>query len=121
MTTLTRDLFLKPVSVPVESVPLPELGADVTVNVHGMTAKERTAFELQFQTSGGKQNKRTVKEMRQRLIVACCRDENGGHIFTTDDIDAIGQQSAAVVERIVNTAMKLCGMKDDDLESMAGN
>lgn len=121
MPALTREQFLKPAAVPVEEVKLPELGDDVYVNVHGMTAKERNAFESQFQTSSGKPNKSRMQEVRQRLVAACCRDESGARLFEPSDVDAIGEQSAAVVERIVNVAMRLCGMKDVDIEELAGN
>lgn len=121
MTVVTRELFLSPSKVPTERVPLPEFGEGAYINVHGMTAKARGQFEQQFQTKGGKQSARRLQEVRQRLLVACCRDDEGNPVFTPDDIDAIGEQSSAVVERIVNVAMRLCGMKDDDIETLAGN
>jgi len=121
MGVISREAFLAPAAVPAERVPLPEFGEDSYVNVHGMTAKARSQFEQQFQTKGGKQSARRLQEVRQRLLVACCKDDDGQPIFTVEDIEAIGGQSSAVVERIVNVAMRLCGMKEDDIETLAGN
>jgi len=121
MAGVTREAFLAPAAVPTERVPLPEFGDGAYVTVHGMTARARSQFEQQFQTSGGKQSPKRLREVRQRLLVACCKDDEGKPLFTADDIDAIGEQSSAVVERIVNVAMRLCGMKDDDIETLAGN
>lgn len=121
MPSITRDQFLAPAAVPVEKVLLPELGDGAYVNVHGMTAKERGVFERQFQTKAGKTNQRRTQEVRERLIVACCRDDNGQPIFTDDDVEVIGNQQAAMCERIVNVAMTICGMRDADIEDLAKN
>lgn len=116
---LTREAFLKPAEVPTERVELPELDAFVTVR--GMTANERNKFDKQFQTKTGKTNRATMDEIRQRLVVWACVDESGAPLFTQEDVASIGAQSAAVVERIVNVAQRLCGMSDTDIEGMAKN
>lgn len=116
---LTREAFLKPAEVPTERVELPELDAFVTVR--GMTANERNKFEKQFRTRSGKRNEAVMEQIRQRLVVWACVDENGAPLFTQDDVVQIGNQSASVVERIVMAAQRLCGMTDGDIESMAKN
>lgn len=117
---LNREAFLSAkATVPVEEVLLPELGGSVFVK--GMTAKDRTAFEKQFQTPSGKPNKVRIAEIRERLVVATVCDENRNPLFTEADIPAIGEQSAAVVERLVSVAQRLCGMTNQDVESLAGN
>ena len=119
MTTLNRDSFLKPFTVPQEVVELPELGGSVIVR--GMTARQRSEFERQFQTPAGKPSKSRQAEVRERLIIAYVVDDDGNALFTVDDIEAIGKQSAAIVERIVNVAQRLCGITDTDVEDMAKN
>jgi hypothetical protein len=119
MSSLSRDAFLRPAKVQIERVEVPEL--DGHVFVKGMTAKDRSRFESQFQLSSGKSSKRKLKEIRERLVVACLCDEAGTLLLTEEDIAAVGDQPASVVERIVNSAQKVCGMTDDDVESMAGN
>jgi len=117
--SISREAFLRPIAVPVEVVQVPELGG--TVKVKGMTARGRSEFEKQMQTANGKPSKSRQAEVRERLIVASCVDDAGNLIFTDDDVAAIGNQSAAIVERIVNVAMRLCGMTTSDVEEIAKN
>jgi aminopeptidase-like protein len=86
-----------------------------------MTAKDRSRFETQFQLSSGKSNTRKLKEIRERLVVACLCDEEGVLLLQDSDVDAVGAQPAAVVERIVDAAQKVCGMSNNDVEDLAKN
>ena len=117
--TLSREALLTPAAVPVEEVPIAALGG--SVKVRGMTARQRSEFEKSFQTSSGKPNKRKQGQMRERMCVACCVDDDGQALFTEDDIDALGRQRADIVEPIVNVAMRLCGMTQEDVEQLEGN
>lgn len=119
MTTISRDAFLKRAEVPRERVEIPELGGAIIVS--GMTARDRTRFEKQFQTASGKPSKARSEEIRERLLVACCVNPDGSAMFTDADIAAIGRQRADVVERLVNVAQRLCGMTSTDVEELAKN
>ena len=121
MSGLTREMFLKSATKPTEDVPLPELGEGVFVRVVGFTAKERTAFENSLLTKKGQPIEARKQQIRERLLVACCFDEDGKPLFTEADIEAIGNQNAALVERIVNVAMRLVGMTGTDVETLAKN
>lgn len=117
--TLSRDAFLSGKGVPIEEIQLPELGGSVFVK--GMTAKDRSAFEKQFQTPSGKTNKVKLAEVRERIVVATVCDESKAPLFTEADIPAIGEMPAVVIERLVTVAQRLCGMTNQDVESLAGN
>lgn len=119
MSGLSREAFLRPAKVHVVEVPVPELGGSVFVK--GMTAKDRSRFETQFQLSSGKSNTRRMKEIRERLVIACLCDEEGVLLLQDSDVDAVGSQPAAVIERIVEAAQKVCGMSNDDVEDLAKN
>jgi hypothetical protein len=119
MSSLSREAFLRPAKVNVVEVPVPELGGSVYVK--GMTAKDRSRFETQFQLSSGKSNTRKLKEIRERLVIACLCDEEGVLLLQDSDVDAVGAQPAAVVERIVDAAQKVCGMSNNDVEDLAKN
>jgi hypothetical protein len=119
MTILTRDALLKPVEVPREQVDLPELGGSVWVR--GMTTAEKVEWHAQFQTSSGKPNKKRLAQIAQRLCVWCVCDENGQRILTDEDVEAIGQQRADVIERIASVAQRLCGMAGTGVEELAKN
>ena len=92
-----------------------------SVYVRGMTARERSRFETQFQLSSGKSSKKRMQEIRERLVVACVCDANGELLLTEADIEAVGKQPAPVIERIVEAAQAVCGMSNRDVEDIAKN
>ena len=114
-------MLLKPIERPREVVELPELGEGVSVIVVGMTAKERSDFDNQFVSRKGDPMKKRIAEGRERIVVACCRDEEGKRLFTQDDVVQLGKQSGIVIERIVNAAQRTSGMTKDDLEDSIKN
>lgn len=121
MTYATRDMLLKPVERPSEIVELPELGEGVSVIVTGMTARERSEFDQQFVSRKGEPMKKRIAEGRERIVVACCRDEEGNRLLTHEDVSQLGKQSCSVIERIVNVAQRLSGMTKDELENAVKN
>lgn len=104
-----------------EDVPLPEFGDGVVIPVWGMTANERTKFERQFTTKEGKSIEARVLEFRQRLVLACCKDDAGQPIFKSDDVEALGKKQAAILERIVNVCQRLSGFSQADIDATVGN
>jgi|AntAceMinimDraft_11_1070367.scaffolds.fasta_scaffold16950_6 hypothetical protein len=118
-SVITREQFLTKAPVTIQVVAAPELGG--IVYVKGMTARERSAFEKQFQTSSGKSNKRKLQEIRERLVVACLCDEGGTLILREEDVGVVGSQPITVVERIVSAAQGVCGMSDKDVDALVGN
>ena len=119
MSSLSRDAFLQPAAVEIVEVPAPEMGG--SVYVRGMTARDRSRFETQFQLSSGKSSKKRMQEIRERLVVACVCDANGELLLTEADIEAVGKQPAPVIERIVEAAQAVCGMSNRDVEDIAKN
>lgn len=104
-----------------EDVPIPELGEGAVIPVWGMTARERTAFEKSFTGKQGQTLDARIAEFRERLVVACCRNDDGSQIFTPADVSEIGQKRADVIERIVNAAQRLSGMTKGDIEDTVKN
>ena len=104
--TLSRDAFLKPVEAPREKVHIEALGGSVWV--YGMTVRERSVFEKQFHNAKGQ---RTAKfpELRERTIVQCVRNDDGSPMFTVDDIPALGNQFACIIEPLFDAANRLSG------------
>lgn len=103
-----------------KDVSVPELGEGVVVPVWPMTALEWTQFQLEQQGKDGKPNAK-AKQVRQRLVIRCCRDDDGQPLFTADDIDSIGALHAGIVERLVDAALEVSGLKAPDLEATAKN
>jgi hypothetical protein len=121
VTYATREMLLKPIERPSEIVELPELGEGVSVLVTGMTAKERSDFDTQFTSRKGEPMPKRVAEGRERLVVACCRNEASEKLFTTDDVVQLGKQSVVLIERIVKAAQRVSGIGENDLEDAAKN
>lgn len=110
---VTREQFLKPLPRQIEYVPVPEFGADCVIPVTTMFAKERNEYEAYFMLPSGKANVAKLRQVRQLLVVYCCRDEEGRQLFTMDDLTAIAAQQCPVVERLVEAATRINGMKED--------
>jgi len=118
---IDRSAFLSPVAVPREDVALPEYGEGCVIPVWGMTARERTLFEKNFVSTSGKPLEARTKEFRERLVLACCKTDDGVAIFTPEDITQLGNQRADILERIVNVAQRLSGMSNADVEATVKN
>lgn len=121
MSIATRDELLGLKKRRQERVELPELGNGHYVNVVGFTLKERTEFELSMQGDRGKPSKSKHQQIRERLIVATCRDDEGNPIFTEDDIGSLGDGDVTVLSRIADAALRVTGFSDADVEELAGN
>jgi len=114
-------MFLRSYKPPVEDVPLPEIGPGVVIRVRGMTTRERSDFERQFMSKSGERIPGRTQEMRERLLVWACVDENNVPLFSMSDIRAIGEQNSVVTERIVDVAQRLCGMGKINVEEIEKN
>ena len=118
--TLTREEFFRLATIPEEVVAFPELGGAV-VRVRGMSVREKTEWERSFRTAKGTPLEDRQREVRERLLIACCRNEDGTPFFTEADIRDLATMRADVAERLVNVAQRLCGMADTDVETLAKN
>lgn len=112
-----RDLILSATKLPEEQVPLPELGPSVFVTVRGMTGAQRSAFEQGCFEGKGKNREFSIKNVREKMVVACCYD-GAVKAFTDADIEAIGSVRADIIDRLFGVAQKLCGMKPEDVEDL---
>jgi len=114
MSLNVRELLLKPLETPTEVVQLPELGDGVSVTVKGMNAKEKGAYDMQF-VKKGEHDVARQRQMRERMLVACCIDDNGNRLFTADDVAALGLQSVFLIDRIFAACKRVNG-DDEDAE-----
>ena len=125
---LTKAAILAADDIVTEQVHVPQWGG--TVLVRGMTGDERNAYEKQllYERPAGNRSARRAgqtttevrrEEIRNRLIMWCCVDQDGNRIFSEDDLSKINTKSAAAIERVIEVAMRLSGLDDDDIEDMA--
>lgn len=118
---VSRDMFaaLPSGKEPVD-LPLPELGEDVVIPVWPMTAKEWTQFQIDGAAKNGKPTAKS-RTVRERMVMHCCRNDDGTPIFTSDDIEMIGSRVAGVIERIVNKCQDVSGLSDADVDDAEKN
>jgi hypothetical protein len=59
--------------------------------------------------------------VRALLAVRVCVDEAGNRVFQDEDAEALGEKSAAALERIAKVAQRLNLLRKSDLEDAKGN
>ena len=123
---LTRDAILALDDVQIEELHVPQWGG--TVRVRGMSGTQRDAFEKAIsrekRSGSSKRSGKTTTEiireqLRARLVAWCVVDDSGQRVFTDDDLPGLNAKSGAALEPIVDAAMRLSGMGDDDVDDLA--
>lgn len=118
MTLLSREAILGANDRKTEDVDVPEWGG--TVRVRALSGAERDAYEagiVTLRANGAKEI--NLKNLRGRLVSLSCIDEEGKRLFTDEDAIALGDRSAAALERVFDTARRLSGLTEDDVEELA--
>ena len=115
--SLSRDDILNIQDIQIEEVEVPEWGGWVWVK--GMSGAERGEFESLITDVQGKNVKANMRVVRETLSAFSICDEQGNLLFTKKDISALGKKSAAALERVVNVAMRLSGIGEQDMKELA--
>jgi len=115
---LTREQILGTVTLRTEDVDVPEWGG--VVRVSEMTGAARDAWEQSLVPSerGAGPN---IANIRARLVAVCVVDEAGERVFSDKDAVALGQKSAAALDRVAKVAQRLNGLTADEVEAAKGN
>ena len=114
---LTADAFFQLAELPKEDVPFPESGNGAVIPVWGLTPTERTTFEKEIREEG----EVTILEFRERLVAACCRNDDGSRVFQPEDVKRLGQSHAGLIERLYNKAERFSGYSNEDVEATVKN
>jgi hypothetical protein len=110
-----RDAILAADDLPREQVSTPEWAPSGApyVYVRGLTAAERDEYEQGLTERGpdGKvQARSSMKNLRAHFVVRVVVDENGERVFADGDVKALGEKSAAIVDRLWEKGRELSGM-----------
>lgn len=115
---LSRDDVLKAGGPGTEEVEVPEWGGSVLVR--GMTGRERDLFEASLIERRGNEMVPVVHNVRAKLVVVCTVDDDGKPLFDKHaDVEALGEKSAAALNRVYEVAARLSGLQNEDVEQMA--
>lgn len=112
MGVLTRDAILGAEDLPRERVEVPEWGGDVFVRV-------LTAAEYGEITKGA--DEADPMSAAGRMMVRALVDEAGERLFADDDIPALMAKNAAVWTRLLQVAMTVNKLTDDDIAELEKN
>lgn len=104
-----------------KDVPVPELGPGMVIPIWGMTPRERSAWEDTQSQLSPKQRAKHKLQVRERILVECCRNDDGIQLFTSEQIEQLGKRRGDVIERLVNVALELSGFSEQDIEKIAKN
>ena len=120
------EFFSLSASCPYEDVELP--GGQI-VRVRGLTTAERDDIETQIalrrqQRQRAKKNgKRVPPELpfRPALVIRTAINEAGDLLFKPADINRVAQMPAQLVSPLADAAIRLSGMRAEDVEELEGN
>lgn len=116
---LGREDILNAPDIETVTVKVPEWGGAVLVR--GLTGEERDIYEQSLIRVRGKKRDVDMRNARARLVAMCVVDENGDRIFSDEDVAALGKKSSAALDRVFDVAQRLSGLREEDMEELAGN
>lgn len=117
----TRELFFQKRERARKLIDAPELGAGVKVLIQQPSALERGQLETSLRDSKGGTKLQRLAQIRERVAVLCCINEDGTKLFSEGDVQLLGQLPASLLERIVREYQEMSLTDDADLETLAGN
>lgn len=116
MMLLDRAAIFAASDTTYEEVACPEWGG--SVRVKALTAAERDDYEASLLTGKGKNRELNLRNARAKLVARTVVDDTGKRLFSDGDAEALGDKSAAVMQRLFETAQRLSGLSDDDVEEL---
>lgn len=116
---LNRDEILAAPDLGSQDVYVPEWGG--WVRVRALSGAERDRFESEIAEVKGRKTQLNLANVRAKLVALAAIDENGGRLFRPSDVEALGVKSAAALDRVFDAAMRLAGMRNQDIEELMGN
>ncbi len=115
-TFLDRATILAAPDVQTEELHVPEWGG--WLRVRGLTGKERDAFETSITVGRGKNQEINTRNARAKLVVRCVVDDQGNKVSSETDVNALGEKSAAALQRVFDLCRKLSGLSEEDVEEL---
>jgi hypothetical protein len=122
---LGRDAILKASALKTEEVSVPEWAdpgsGDDVVLVRELRGRERDEWEASLAVQRGRQMVPDVANMRAKLAARTIVGEDLEPLFSQQDVNALGELSAAALDRVFEVASRLSGLNPADVEEMSGN
>lgn len=120
MDWLTREAILEADDIQEEAVPVPEWGGKVLVR--GLTGAQRDDFEGTLQKGKGPNKEVNLRNARAKLVMwSVVHPTTRERLFSEQDVQRLGQKSAAALQRVFDVAAKLSGLSKEDLDELTEN
>jgi hypothetical protein len=119
---LGRDAILARSALKTEEVRVPEwadpdTGSDVVL-VRELRGRERDEWEASLAVQRGQKMVPDVANMRAKLAARAIVGDDGEPVFSQTDVAALGELSAAALDRVFEVASRLSGLNPADLDEM---
>jgi hypothetical protein len=111
-----REQILAAQDLPSKAVAVPEWGLEIFVR--SMTGAERDRYEQELLAARGPDGKMNLQNVRARLVAFCTVDAEGKRVFADEDIPALGEKSAAALDRVFAAASALNGIGQKDVDEL---
>jgi hypothetical protein len=92
-----------------DAVPVPEWGGDVYIRT--ISGTERDKFEEAY-------SEQKMKAFRIRFLVMTLSDESGERLFADSDMDALGNKSSVVINRLFDKAWQHNAFTDEAVDAL---
>lgn len=117
---LTREAILGAADSRIIPVEVPEWGG--VVHVRSMSGRERDAWELSMIVDpGAREIEHRRDNLRARLLVRTLCRADGTALFGESDVAALGEKSAAALDRCYAAAARLNRISREDIEELEKN
>lgn len=104
---------------PSERVEVPEWNR--VIYLRTLSAAERDVYETEIFEYKKREVIFNRLNIKARLLVRCIANEQGNRIFADNQVDALGNKSAKVLNRLFDIAQKLNGLTVEDVEELEKN
>lgn len=123
MKILTAADILAAPDIKTYEVEVPEWGG--VVLLRPMSGYQRDQWETQFAGIDRKKDPKATEKLlvnfRARLVAAHAVDENGSLLFMPKQVEALGQKSAAALDRLFTKCQEISGLSEADVKELEEN
>jgi hypothetical protein len=122
---LDRETILGKRELRRETVEIPEWGG--LIIVRELTGAERSRYEAGFsdvvmgEAKTVADKSKRFENMRARIAVVACINEDGTHLFHDDDVETLNQLAGKALDRIFSAVMRLSGYSPEEQEKLKKN
>jgi hypothetical protein len=122
MSALSREEILAGKTLVIERVHVPELAVNGTNEVCVRRFSGNVKQALGEMLSAAIKNGETLpKNWWATVCVLAICDENGKRLFSSNDVETLGEMDSEVLDRIYQVAARINGLSADSAEQVAKN